>query len=107
MFPSMLEHALLQMIWQVVFDDECAFDNALGPSVRSCKLGQRGSLLKWTTLACVAVAMAVVLCLLHGIDLVCYGLNVLGLVWGNLLNALVLPVNVLPVGHSRLVFAFV
>ena len=29
----MLEHTLLQMLWQVVFDDEHAFDYALGPSV--------------------------------------------------------------------------
>lgn len=107
MFPSLVEHALLQMLWQVIFNDEGAFDNALRPSVCSCGLGQRKPLLNWTTLTCITVAMAVVLCLLHGIDLVCHGLNVLGLVWGNLLHALVLPVNVLPLGHGRLVFAFV
>ena len=29
----MLEHALFQMFWQVVLDDERAFDDALSPSV--------------------------------------------------------------------------
>lgn len=38
MFPSMLEHTLLQMFWQVIWDNESAFDNALGPCVGSCKL---------------------------------------------------------------------
>lgn len=45
------------------------------------------------------MAMAVVLCLLHGIDLVRHSLDILRLVWRDLLNPLVLPVDVLPVGY--------
>lgn len=107
MFASMLEHALLQTFWQVVFDDEHAFDNALGSSVCSCKPGQHSPLFKWISLACVAMAMAVVLCLLYSIDLVCHGLDILCLVWRDLLNALVLPVDIFPISHYGLVFAFV
>lgn len=56
---------------------------------------------------CVTMAMAVILCFLHGIDLVRHGLNIFCLVWRDLLNALVLPMNVFPVGHGDLVFGFV
>ena len=41
MFPSMLEHALFQVLWQVVWDNKDTFDDALSPSVRSCGSGQR------------------------------------------------------------------
>ena len=41
MFTSMLEHALLQVFWKVIWNDEKAFDNALSSGVRSCKSGQR------------------------------------------------------------------
>ena len=107
MFPSMLEHALLQVLWQVIWNNEDAFDNALGPSVGSCESGQRRPLLQCTSTTCVAMAMAVVLCLLHGIDLVCHSLYVLGLIWWNFFNTLVLPMNIFPIGHGGLVFAFV
>ena len=53
------------------------------------------------------MTMAVVLCFLHSIDLVCHGLDVLGFVWWDFLDALVLPMDVFPVGHCGLVFAFV
>ena len=51
--------------------------------------------------------MAVVLGLLDGIDLVGHGLDILCLIWRDLLNALVLPVDVLPVDHCNLIFASV
>lgn len=35
MVASMLEHALLQMLWQAIFDNELAFDDTLSPSVSS------------------------------------------------------------------------
>lgn len=44
MLPSMLKHALLQMLWQVIFDDEHAFDDALGPSMCSCTPCQQSPL---------------------------------------------------------------
>ena len=53
------------------------------------------------------MAMAVVLCLLHSIDLIRHGLYIFSFVRGYLLDALVLPMDVLPVGHGGLVFAFV
>ena len=53
------------------------------------------------------MAMTVVLRLLHSIDLVCHGLNVLGLVWRNLFDTLVLPMDIFPISHGGLVFAFV
>lgn len=56
---------------------------------------------------CVAMAMAIVLGLLHGIDLVRHSLDILCLVWRDLLNALVLPMDVLPLGHCNLIFGFV
>lgn len=103
----MLEHTLLQMIWQVVWDDESAFDNALGPCVGSCKIGQGRPMVRWSSQACVAMAMAIILCFLHSIDLVCHGLNVLSFVGWDLFNALVLPMNVFPAGHGAVVFAFI
>lgn len=107
MFTSMLEHTLLQMFWQVIWDDESAFDNALGPRVGSCKPGQGRPMVWGSSLACVAMAMAVILCFLYSIDLVCHGLNVLSFVGRDLFNALVLPMNVFPAGHGGLVFAFI
>ena len=53
------------------------------------------------------MSMAVVLSLLHGIDLIGHSLDVLGFVGWDLLDALVLPMDVLPVGHGILVFSFV
>lgn len=95
------------MFWQVVFDDECTFDDALGPSVGSCKLGQRSPLVQWTSLACIAMAMTVVLCFLHGIDLIRHGLDIFCFIWRDLLHALVLPMDVLSIGHGGLVCGFV
>lgn len=60
-----------------------------------------------SSLACVAMAMAVILCFLHSIDLVCHGLNILSFVGRDFFNALVLPMNVFPAGHGGLVFAFI
>ena len=59
------------------------------------------------SLACIAMAVAIVLCLLHGIDLIRHSLDILCLVWRDLLNALVLPVDVFPIRHFILVFAFI
>ena len=53
------------------------------------------------------MAMAVVLSLLHGIDLVSHSLDILGLVWWYLLDALILPMDVFPHGHCGLVFVFI
>lgn len=107
MFPSMLEHALLQMFWQVIWNNEDTFDNALGPSVRSCKSGEQRPFVWEPSPTCVAMTMAVVLRLLYSIDLVCHNLNILGLVWWNLFDALVLPVNIFPIGHGGLVLVCV
>ena len=57
--------------------------------------------------ACIAVAMAVVLRLLHGIDLIRHGLDILCFIWRDLLNAFILPVDILPISHYGLVFAFI
>ena len=55
----------------------------------------------------VAMAMAVVLCFLHRIDHICHSLDIFRLVGWDLLDAIVLPVDVFPIGHGILAFAFV
>ena len=51
--------------------------------------------------------MSVGLRLLHVVDHIRHGLNVLGFVWGDLLHAFVPPMDVFPVGHWGLSFGFV
>ena len=82
------KHALLQVLGQIIFDDKLAFDNTLSASM--C--------------ASVAMAVIVVLRLLHGVDHVRYSLYVFLLVWGNILYSLILPINIRSRGHYPLVF---
>ena len=103
----MLEHALLQMFWKIVWDDEGAFDDALSSSMGSFDPDQYSSGTKRILLTCIAMTMRIVLCLLHGIDLISYSLDVLGFVGWDLLDSLILPMNVFPVGHCGLIFSFV
>ena len=103
----MLEHTLLQMFWYVIFDDERAFNNALGPSMSAWDSRQSHPLVRDAYHTSITMTMAVVLCLLHGIDLVSHGLNILCFIWWDLLHALILPTDVFPIGHGDLVFAFV
>ena len=87
----MFEEALLQMLREIVFDNEPAFDNALGTSMS----------------ACVAMSMHAVLRLLHAVDHICNGLYILSFIRRYLLHTFVLPVDVSPVGHCVLIFSFI
>ena len=107
MFPSVLEHALFQVLWQVVWNDEDTFHNALGPSMCSCRSGQPRALIERTSPTCIAMTMTVVLRLLHCVDLVRHSLYIFRLIWWDLFDTLVLPMYIFPVGHCGLVFIFV
>ena len=69
--------------------------------------GQPNPMMREIPLACVAMAVAVVLCLLHGVNLVRHSLNILCLIGRDFLDALVLPMDVFPVRHCIMIFAFV
>ena len=56
----------------------------------------------WMAHTCIAVSMHIILSLLDGIYLIRDCLYIFRLVWGDLLNTLCLPVDVLPICHGIL-----
>lgn len=78
------------------------------PCVRACvpNIYKLDLLLTWGLYArtAIAVTMHVVLGFLYVVDHVCHSLYIFDLIRCYLLDPLVLPLNVLPVGHSLLIF---